>query len=565
MNNNNEEQQSAQDNNNEMSYFDRVVFEAGGTADDVNGDISSSDDEQDGKTDVEDDSSIWSEVVDADESSDEEMEYDSDEDSVHLLLPSAEVANNNQTISKSLSEASKQLLLWRLDKDESFSDWTIEVFIANKRNRKKIYHVHKVTLAIGPKKSGYFEALLTSGQFSESSNSTSVVELSDDIAKYFDIFLDYMYTHPSECACLINRDNRSALQYFAKYFLVPKLTEDIHDFIKKDMNLCFVSMAKGHYGRSEERQTMMGYLTEFGGAEDNDESRHILAFATRICAVNILHIDSMMFREWDGGCNNDSSLVPYMSPAMFLNMMSEIRKSQDILTLIDGDDVDDRGRYHICQLVIDFIRHLRASIDANYFIELTNEILFPEDTGLAARVALDLLEIMEDTGCNKDISGSIESVCIAIISKHLSDIDVSDRDDGYEIELPLWKITQKVSRHVLNVLLRTQTLNTKMKGQKESFNVSCKLMDDYYGKEGTILNITINSTDTIDYVRYLLSRKLNSGFNIMDSIVRCEGKTLGVHHLWNGNPYKKTIHGYMMDQIVWNTSISPNCVLEISQ
>jgi len=78
MNNNEERQQSAAENN-EMSYFDRVVLEAGGTADDI----------KEGKRygNVSDDVSIWSETNDSDavdESSDEEMEYDSDEDSIRF-------------------------------------------------------------------------------------------------------------------------------------------------------------------------------------------------------------------------------------------------------------------------------------------------------------------------------------------------------------------------------------------------------------------------------------------------------------------------------------------------
>ena len=156
MNNDNEEQQLAAAENNEMSYFDRVVFEAGGTADNV--------EIRDGN--AEDDSSIWSETKDSDaagETSDEEMEYDSDDsiqNSVQIITHSMQNSESNTTSEVDLSEESKQLLLWRLDKDVSFSDWTIEVSIANKRNRKKTYHVHKTTLGLGPKKSGYFETLL---------------------------------------------------------------------------------------------------------------------------------------------------------------------------------------------------------------------------------------------------------------------------------------------------------------------------------------------------------------------------------------------------------------------
>ena len=68
--NNNEEQQHVAENN-EMSYIDRVVFQAGGTADDVKESAILAGEQ--GGENVADDSSIWSEAndSDADESSDE--------------------------------------------------------------------------------------------------------------------------------------------------------------------------------------------------------------------------------------------------------------------------------------------------------------------------------------------------------------------------------------------------------------------------------------------------------------------------------------------------------------
>ena len=56
-----------------ISYFDRVVFEAGGTAGDVNGDIM--------VIYPADDGSLWSMIEeDEEEESDDEMDFDSDEE-----------------------------------------------------------------------------------------------------------------------------------------------------------------------------------------------------------------------------------------------------------------------------------------------------------------------------------------------------------------------------------------------------------------------------------------------------------------------------------------------------
>ena len=278
-----------------ISYFDRVVFEAGGTAGDVNidnnaaGEVGGGGDAVDNGMDAADDGSVWS-MIEEDEESNDEMDFDSDEDSIHLQR--VILKKPNSAAEHNLSEESKEMLLWRLDKDESFSDWTIKVSVANDNNGesnemgKTTYHVHKNILGLGPKKSGYFEAILKSGQFSESCNSTSVVELPADVAACFPDFLDYMYAQPSECKCIIKRENLRALQYFAKYFLVPKLTSAIHGFIIEDM---------------QNLDQVEGYVNEFGCTED-DESRKMLALAANVCAEKILRI------------GKDSSLLMSLTP-----------------------------------------------------------------------------------------------------------------------------------------------------------------------------------------------------------------------------------------------------------
>ena len=314
-----------------ISYFDRVVFEAGGTAGDVNGDIM--------VIYPADDGSLWSMIEeDEEEESDDEMDFDSDEDSIHLQTESDDDTSNSAE-ENNLSEESQELLLWRLDKDESFSDWTIEVSDINNNgesNSKKTYHVHKNILGLGPKKSGYFEAILKSGQFSESCNSTSVVELPSDIAACFPDFLDYMYAQPSECKCIINRENRRALQYLAKYFLVPKLTSAIHGFIEQDI---------------QNLDQVEGYVNEFGGAED-DESRKVLAYAANVCAHKVIYI------------GKDSTLLMSLTPAMVLHMMRMVWSSKDILTLPDAK------REHICDLAIEYTWKMSFyTLQVNSFIE----------------------------------------------------------------------------------------------------------------------------------------------------------------------------------------------------
>jgi hypothetical protein len=109
-------------------------------------------------------------------------------------------------------------LTWRLEPEESFSDWKIEVTTvkdallkipqdvepAAKRPRNdyqneleaatvEVYHVHKHMLGAGPRSSLYFARMFRS-QMSETNTSTSKIELDDAAAKAFPLMLDYMYS-----------------------------------------------------------------------------------------------------------------------------------------------------------------------------------------------------------------------------------------------------------------------------------------------------------------------------------------------------------------------------------
>jgi len=431
-----------------------------------------------------------------DESSDEEMDYDSDEDSIHIQLEKTTIENSTGH----LSDESKEHLSWRLDKDESFSDWTIEVSITNKRNRKNAYHVHKVALAIGPKKSGYFEALLKSGQFSESSNSTSVVELSDDIAKCFPDFLDYLYAPPHEFASLINRNNRRVLQYFAKYFLVPKLTEDIYAFIEKDMsNLVH----------------MEEYLTGFeSSVSEDDDSMRIRALASKVCTENILHIEE------------DSTLLFGLPPVMFLHMVRTVRNSKAVFTLSDDK------KCHICRLVIGYLWHHLENLHVSYFVDITDYLFFPDDVCKAGKIALALLEIIDHTGWEDDMDKDITILLTAVLSRYLT--DKGDVDVGWVTT----HVTPKLTFRVLSRLLGESLAKNKIK-EKYIFDISCKMLGEVYDQpSGRVVKVSIKTSDSIEYILYLLRRKLNmlnysmkiyAYYNVQGALNKANG-------IFKGNP-----------------------------
>ncbi len=228
---------------------------------------------------------------------DEELEYDNvddeGEDNTYndvVMMPKGFTLNVEEA-TLGLGEDSKALLLWR--ETDSFSDWTIKVVAETEDGGDEnatAYSVHRSDLAMGPKKSGYFEAL-----FKESSECVNTVKLSGEVAAHFPHFLDYMYSQPVESKAIINFAKWNSMAYFSNHFLVPRLTVDVMRFIETDMyNL----------------DHMEHYLSEFDVIPIHDDllPKCILQKATRVCAEMIRSIKV------------DSSLLKVISQATFLGM-----------------------------------------------------------------------------------------------------------------------------------------------------------------------------------------------------------------------------------------------------
>jgi len=143
-------------------------------------------------------------------------------------------------------------LLWRQNKEESFSDWTI-VLIADdpdqsddenqedsperctkrlKSDDQRTFHVHRGTLATH---STYFKTQFsTQVDTVERRTSTSTIRLHPDAIDAFPVFLDYIY-RPEQGRKDFIRENAVALRHLAMYFGVDVLFEEITNIILADM------------------------------------------------------------------------------------------------------------------------------------------------------------------------------------------------------------------------------------------------------------------------------------------------------------------------------------------
>eukprot|EP00956_Cyclotella_meneghiniana_P027018 scaffold59772_cov43-Cyclotella_meneghiniana.AAC.1 len=315
---------------------------------------------------------------------DDELEYDTDNDRDLYDSQMKQSGYKSESLAVTLGEDSKALLIWR---EGLFSDWIINVTSESEEGSETAtrYNVHRVALATGPKKSGYFETLLSSSQsFSENSASMSTVTLPAKIAAQFPEFLDYLYSQPVESKIIITSENWRSMKYLATYFLVPALLEDVSKFVEDNMyNL----------------DIMVECLSEFNDFDD-DISKCIIPKAVRVCAEMIQSIEI------------SSQLIQTISPAMFLSIISTLSSSKCFGTASNDE------RHHVCRLIIGYLERIE---DERYLSTLSSAmglVLFPGDNVvLSGELALDLLAFIQRKGWKDDW---IIFVCTSFLGRYLA-------------------------------------------------------------------------------------------------------------------------------------------------
>lgn len=133
-------------------------------------------------------------------------------------------------------------LQWRGEANENMSDWTIEIVRPSNNNivvTADTYHVHKLQLCYGARKSDYFVGLFGDGggRYRESDVGISRIELGEREANAFPKMLDYMYETGGKTGLEITTESAAALHKLGEYFQNRRLRWDAKVFWKKDMKL----------------------------------------------------------------------------------------------------------------------------------------------------------------------------------------------------------------------------------------------------------------------------------------------------------------------------------------
>jgi len=204
---------------------------------------------------------------------------------------------------------------WRLDAETSYSDWTVVVRLEQQqgpqqqqgeegpgdtkvnddgdkkkdvgrcssreegtlaaRTTEKTYHVHRSTLAYGPRGCGYFSALLahaSNQEFAESKTKTTALELPKAAFDAFESFLDYVYGE-DERDC-IDVQSAMPLCYLADRLDSPKLRKAAMRFVEtalqfdmEDMDGTYIATGDllnfVHHGAGLHTKDVEGVLIKF--------------------------------------------------------------------------------------------------------------------------------------------------------------------------------------------------------------------------------------------------------------------------------------------------------------
>lgn len=155
--------------------------------------------------------------------------------------------------------------IWRLPPEESMSDWKISITRTTtsspaatsssnktrqskkqKKQRKEseqedektlleTYHVHKLSMSVGKRRSEYFAALFRRTDVIEAANTESQIELGEKAFDAFPLMLDFIYAGPDSCP--LKTANAAVLRHLASYFGIPALFKYTKEFIQANLNI----------------------------------------------------------------------------------------------------------------------------------------------------------------------------------------------------------------------------------------------------------------------------------------------------------------------------------------
>jgi hypothetical protein len=130
-------------------------------------------------------------------------------------------------------EEEEDELTWRLDPEQSLSDWTV-ILTHKITGEVKPYHLHKNILAVGPRKCDYFVGVFRKTKTQEIANNKTEMSMEGPAFDCFPHFLDFVY---STGALELTSETATPLRHLAKCFGLKLMFKQATEFLLKDISL----------------------------------------------------------------------------------------------------------------------------------------------------------------------------------------------------------------------------------------------------------------------------------------------------------------------------------------
>jgi hypothetical protein len=310
-------------------------------------------------------------------------------------------------------EEEEDELTWRLDPEQSLSDWT--VILTNKiTGEVKPYHLHKNILAVGPRKCDFFVGVFRKTKTQEIASNKTEMTMEGPAFDCFPHFLDFVY---STGALELTTETATPLRHLAKCFGLKIMFKQATEFLLKDISLSNIITYYKH---------------------------SVILVDEKITAMAAKHITKNIMKVEPAG-----ELIKTMDSDFFLRVVTapeiELRKEQ----------------YHMSFLVAEFCKINKERIDTDVFVKLTDEKILPV---VDHSVALSLLEMEADivvvTTSVLEFSNitSLQKRCIKDLSYHWKEFSELEKEQ-------VGRVCRKLPSGVVTELLMKSLSQAKRKAE----------------------------------------------------------------------------------------------------
>jgi len=280
-------------------------------------------------------------------------------------------------------------LTWRMAPKVSHSDWTIEIVESCTTSSTtapiSYYHVHRAILAVGPKRSQYFERLFQK-IYREYETSTSRIELDELSANAFPALLDYMYSRNDDLD--ISCKNAAALYNLSQYFDIEKLRLEIQDYWQNTMVV-------------DEFGTYYEQAARFGNAVLTED------VLNNICAS----LEAVKL---------DSHLAQIADTQLWLNVVAKIKGNP-------------KSQLFLCPLIADFCSN-NQDVTMEVFNKLTGESALPKISHETAVQFLELeKEIIPESASLSELS-NLQERCVSALAASWCNLDTTVQETVVRIK-----------------------------------------------------------------------------------------------------------------------------------